>query len=140
MNSKQKGNIIEMSCMLYFMKLGLTVLTPYGDCNRYDFVLHLDDKFLRIQCKYPILSADKTSILLNGRSSNKQNGKICNHSYTDKEIDYFATFYNDNCYVIPVNDINTWKKLRLTKPKNNQMKNVCYLEQYEATKMLKIDR
>ena len=39
MNSKYKGNVTELQCMLAFMKLGYNVLTPYGDCERYDFVV-----------------------------------------------------------------------------------------------------
>lgn len=37
--------------MLEFMKLGYPVLTPYGDCQRYDFVVEINGKFYRIQSK-----------------------------------------------------------------------------------------
>ena len=45
MNSKRKGNITEFETMLAFMKLGYNVLTPYGDCERYDFVVDNNGKF-----------------------------------------------------------------------------------------------
>ena len=48
MNSKQIGNITELETMLAFLKLGFNVLTPYGDCERYDFVVDANGKFLRI--------------------------------------------------------------------------------------------
>ena len=51
MTSKDVGNITEVSCMLEFMKLGYPVLTPYGDCQRYDFVVEINNKFYRIQSK-----------------------------------------------------------------------------------------
>jgi ribosome biogenesis protein Tsr3 len=49
--SKQKGNITEVECMLSFLKLGYNVLTPYGDCERYDFVVEINNKFYKIQVK-----------------------------------------------------------------------------------------
>ena len=45
MNSKQQGNITELETMLAFLKLGYNVLTPYGDCERYDFVADVKDAF-----------------------------------------------------------------------------------------------
>ena len=51
LNSKQKGNITELECMLAFVKLGYNVLTPYGDCERYDFVVDIKGNFYKIQVK-----------------------------------------------------------------------------------------
>ena len=48
MNSKKKGNITELETMLAFMKLGYNVLTPYGDCERYDFVVDVNGKLLKM--------------------------------------------------------------------------------------------
>ena len=39
MTSKHIGNITELETMLAFIKAGYNVLTPYGDCERYDFVV-----------------------------------------------------------------------------------------------------
>ena len=33
------------------MKLGYNVLTPYGDCERYDFVVDANNKFIKVQAK-----------------------------------------------------------------------------------------
>ena len=51
LNSKQKGNITELECMLAFVKLGYNVLIPYGDCERYDFVVDIKGNFYKIQVK-----------------------------------------------------------------------------------------
>jgi hypothetical protein len=37
--------------MLEFLKLGYNILTPYGDCERYDFVVDVNGKFYKIQAK-----------------------------------------------------------------------------------------
>lgn len=47
-NTKYKGNITEIETILAFMKLGYNVLTPYGDCERYDLVADVNGKFLKI--------------------------------------------------------------------------------------------
>lgn len=52
MNSKQKGNITELETMLAFMKLGYNVLTPYGDCERYDFVVDVMVNLLEFKLKH----------------------------------------------------------------------------------------
>ena len=51
LNTKQRGNITEVECMLAFLKLGYNVLTPYGDCERYDFVVDIENKLYKIQVK-----------------------------------------------------------------------------------------
>ena len=82
MNSKQKGNITELECMLAFIKLGYNVLTPYGDCERYDFVVDVNGKFIRVQVKTSRTDNDGASFSFSGRSCNRKDGKIIHHYYT----------------------------------------------------------
>ena len=51
MNTKQIGNITELECMLAFVKAGYNVLIPYGDCERYDFVVDINGRFYKMQSK-----------------------------------------------------------------------------------------
>ena len=137
MTSKDVGNITEVSCMLEFMKLGYPVLTPYGDCQRYDFVVEINDKFYRIQSKtandtyinegYIVFRCDNTTT---------KNGKIVHHSYDENEIDYFSTFYDGQCYLIPVNECSREKRLRFTTPKNGQTKGITFASEYELEKVV----
>lgn len=137
MTSKDVGNITEVSCMLEFMKLGYPVLTPYGDCQRYDFVVEINDKFYRIQSKtandayinegYIVFRCDNTTT---------KNGKIVHHSYDENEIDYFSTFYNGKCYLVPVNECSREKRLRFTAPKNGQIKGITFASEYELEKVV----
>ena len=48
MTSKQKGNITEHECMTAVVRLGYNVLIPYGDCERYDFVIDINGKIYKI--------------------------------------------------------------------------------------------
>ena len=137
MTSKDVGNITEVSCMLEFMKLGYPVLTPYGDCQRYDFVVEINNKFYRIQSKtandtylndgYIVFRCDNTTT---------KNGKVVHHSYDENEIDYFSTFYSGKCYLVPVNECSREKRLRFTAPKNGQTKGITFASEYELEKVV----
>lgn len=113
MNSKQIGNVTEFEAMLAFLKLGFNVLTPYGDCERYDFVVDAGGKFLRIQSKTSHTNDNGASFSFSGRSCNRKDGKIIHHKYTKDEIDYFVTSFNKKCYLIPVDECGADKKLRV---------------------------
>ena len=138
MTSKQVGNITEVQVLLDLMKLGYTVLQPYGDCNRYDLVVEINSKFYRVQCKAASACAnDQGAFKINCRSTHKSGGKTIHHKYSKDEIDYFATNYNGQSYLIPVEICGTDKKLRLIKPKNNADKNITYAKDYELEEVVK---
>lgn len=137
MTSKDIGNITEVSCMLEFMKLGYPVLTPYGDCQRYDFVVEINNKFYRIQSKTSNDShIDEGYIVFRGDNTTTKNGNIIHHQYTDNEIDFFSTFYNGKCYLVPVNECSKEKRLRFTPPKNGQIKGITFACNYELEKVV----
>lgn len=137
MNSKQKGNITELETMLAFLKLGYNVLTPYGDCERYDFVVDANGKFIRVQSKTSHSEDGGASFKFSCRSSNRLNGKIVHHSYTNKEIDYFATTFENQCYLIPVEECGSDKKLRLLPTKNNQTRGITWAKDYKLEEVVK---
>ena len=137
MNSKQKGNITELETMLAFIKLGYNVLTPYGDCERYDYVVDVNGKFIRIQSKTSHSDDDGASFRFSGRSSNRKDGKIIHHQYTNNEIDYFVTTFNDKVYLIPVDECGSDKKLRLLSTKNGQTRGITWAEDYKLEKIVK---
>ena len=138
MNSKQKGNITELETMLAFLKLGYNVLTPYGDCERYDFVVDANGKFLKIQAKTSIaVDEEETCFNFSCRSSNRKDGKIIHHTYSKNEIDYFATTFKGKCYLIPVEECGCNKRLRLVPPKNNNLNNVTWAKNYELEEIVK---
>lgn len=137
MTSKDVGNITEVSCMLEFMKLGYPVLTPYGDCQRYDFVVEINNKFYRIQSKTANdTHIDEGYIVFRCDNTTTKNGKVVHHSYDENEIDYFSTFYDGKCYLIPVNECSREKRLRFTTPKNGQTRGITFASEYELEKVV----
>ena len=137
MTSKDVGNITEVSCMLEFMKLGYPVLTPYGDCQRYDFVVEINGKFYRIQSKTANDAYIKEGYsVFRCNKKKKKNGKVVHHSYDENEIDYFSTFYDGKCYLVPVNECSREKRLRFTTPKNGQTRGITFASEYELEKVV----
>ena len=138
LNSKQIGNLTEMECMLAFMRHGFNVLTPYGDCERYDFVADVNGILIKVQVKTsrPSRGAEG-AIVFNTSSQTTSNGKMVHHSYDDTQIDYFMTFYEGIAYLIPVNECSTREKtLRFLPPKNGQIKGITFAKDYEFEKVV----
>lgn len=137
MNSKQKGNITELETMLAFLKLGYNVLTPYGDCERYDFVVDVNGKFIRVQAKTSNTEDNGASFKFSCRSCNRKDGKIVHHTYSNEEIDYFVTTFNGKCYLIPVEECGADKRLRILPTKNGQVRGITWAKDYELEEVVK---
>lgn len=138
LNSKQIGNLTEMECMLAFMRHGFNVLTPYGDCERYDFVADVNGILVKIQVKTsrPARGVEG-AIVFNTSSQTTSNGKMVHHSYDDTQIDYFMTFYEDKAYLIPISECSAREKtLRFLPPKNGQIKGITFAKDYEFEKVV----
>lgn len=136
LNTKQIGNITEVESMLAFLKLGYNVLQPYGDCEKYDFVADINKHFYKIQCKTASTTDNGESIVFSCRSSHRKDGKCVNEHYSPEDIDFFCTIWNGNCYLIPVAECHTSKRLRFSIPKNGQTKGICFASDYELNKIL----
>ena len=137
MNSKQKGNITELECMLAFIKQGYNVLTPYGDCERYDFVVDVNGKFIRVQSKTSSSDDNGASFKFSGRSCNRKDGKIIHHKYTNEEIDFFSTIFEGKCYLIPVEECGSDKRLRILPTKNGQVRGLSWAKDYELEEVIR---
>ena len=121
MNSKRIGNITEMFVMLDILKLGYNVLTPYGDCERYDFVADIGGKFYRIQVK---TSREKNGVFeFSTASTHYLDGKCVHDTYKEDEIDFIATVHDNKSYLIPINQCSTRaSSLRFLPPKSGNQK------------------
>lgn len=136
LNSKQLGNVTEVSVMLSFLKLGYNVLTPYGDCERYDFVADINGTLYKIQVKTSKDEDGKFSF--NTASTHYTDGKCIHDSYTKDEIDFFATVYNDECYLIPVEKCGGRStSLRYETPKNGQTRGIKWAKDYRLEEVVK---
>jgi hypothetical protein len=134
MDSKFIGNITELEVLTYITKLGYQVSIPFGDRERYDQIWDINGKLLRVQVKTSH-SVDDT-IKFSCRSSHRKDGKCVNSKYTSDEIDYFATFWDGKCYLVPVDETSNEKTLRFALPKNGQIKGISFAKDYEVEEVL----
>lgn len=90
---------------------------------------------LRIQCKtcHELLDGNEVAAIV--FKTVRQSGNGAKHytrtQYTKDEIDYFATFYNGTCYLVPVEECSVEKRLRFTPPKNGQVRGVNFADYFE---------
>lgn len=128
MNVNQKGNVTELQVMTAGIKNGYTVSIPYGDCDRYDQIWDKNGKLLRIQVKTSRWK-DERHIAITFNCYSVVNGK--KHKYSIDDIDYFATFWEGKCYLIPVSECSTEKTLWF-KPALNHCPKICLAKDYEV--------
>lgn len=135
---KRIGDLTELQCAAAFCELGYVVSFPYGDSARYDFIVDVGGKLLRIQCKSAEIIDGGAKMIINCSSTRVNTKNIYRHGYTKDEIDFFATFYNNKCYLIPIEEAENVaiRTLRLTPPLNGQRVKISYANDYEIEKIL----
>lgn len=141
MNTKQVGNLTELQCAARLYELGCAVSIPFGNSEKYDLIIDINDKLYKVQCKHSSEYFDDNGELeyikfkTTWQSHNKNSWT--QYKYQENEIDFFATFYNSECYLIPWSECSTEKRLRLKPPKNKQTKGVSFLSDYNAVERIK---
>ena len=136
LTSKQKGNLTELQCITAFYKLGYQVSIPYGENSRYDFIADIEGKLIKIQVKTSRLVKENEAFKFACRSTNVNANGNTYHRYTKEQIDYFCTFWENQCYLVPVEECSIEKTLRFCYPKNGQKKGISLATDYELEKVL----
>ena len=133
--TNQKGLITEISVMLKFIQLGYNVSQPLNSDSKYDCIVDINGKLLKIQIKTAHLHpSTKNSIEIKCRSTTTTQNHIKTGKYTSKDIDYFATIWENELYLIPVEECSASKTLHLIR--ENGRNNYSYLEDYKAQEVL----
>ena len=108
--TKKKGEAAELAFMLKAVSLGFGVAKPWGDSERYDFILDSGTRSSRVQVK-------STSAMQYGsycvNAQRHANGNAI--AYRTGEIDFLiAQIVPEDCwYVIPLEAILPRKSLRI---------------------------
>lgn len=130
------GVLTELECQRSFINLGCSISVPICNFERYDFIADVDGHLIRVQCKSAIKAKDSDAIYISCRTQTINTNGISRRTYSKKEIDYFATFWDGKCYLIPVEDCSTVKYIRFTPPNNNQWSQITWGPDYELEKVL----
>lgn len=123
MNYKAQGELTELRFYLKAFEQGLIVSKPFGDNQRYDFIVDCEGRLSRVQIK-SVSVIDKYSRDKRYRI-NSSFGASRKKSYSVNEIDVLVVFIipENTWYIIPVREISSIKTLgfRPHKKSNGKM-------------------
>ncbi len=137
LNTHFRGKITELNVANAFLSKGIQVSQPLVSDSRYDFIIDINNKLIRLQVKTCKVSENNDYIEFATSSSHTNTVGTINHSYTKEEIDYFATYYNNECYVIRVDLCGSRnQRLRITPPKNGNQRGSKMLKDYTIDKFI----
>lgn len=136
MDTKSKGSVTELRCIASFIECGYSVSIPYGENCKYDFVVDINGRFIRVQTKTCRSADDGSTISFSCESTRVNCHNITYATYTSSDIDYFATYWDNRCYIVPVSECNVHKTLRFVPPGNNQRSKIYYAADYELSHVL----
>jgi len=134
----QKGAVAEAAIRLAAIELGLVVLLPLTEGGRYDLVIDLEPKLLRVQCK---LAQHLAGVLCVHVSTSRYTPRgYVRTSYTADEIDAVGAYSPElrRCFLIPVDEVSGRRalSLRLDPTRNNQSDRIRWARDYEFDAMI----
>lgn len=138
-NSSTIGDMGEAVAIAEFVKRGVCVLTPFGQNVPYDLVIHINNQFLRIQCKTCQKVNEIGSMKFNICRTDGFTGS--HKQYTKNDIDYFCLYCVENNYIglVPVEETGSRAfTIRTQMPQNNQMAGIHHADDYTFDKQLKL--
>ena len=99
-------------------------------------IIDVDSLLYKVQCKHCKVGVDKEGndefIEFKSTWTSHNSSGYVRHVYKMNEVDYFATMYNGECYLVPFEVCGKVKRLRIAPPKNNQTKGIQMLRDYRA--------
>lgn len=137
LNTHFLGKITELQVAEAFLQKGYQVCQPLVSDSRYDFIVDINNRLVRLQVKTAHAEDDGAYIVFATSSSHTNTERTINRGYTANEIDYFATFYNGQCYIMSVTEAaQRSQRLRFLPPKNGNQHQVKFAKNYTLDKFL----
>ena len=134
LSTQFKGDITELLVAAHLLELGYVVSKPLTQDSKYDLIVDIQHKLVRLQVKTARLNDSiSESIRFNCRSTTNNVRECKQRYYSIEDIDYFATYWKGKVYLVPVNECSAEKVLWIDKPNN---KNSSFAENYIAKEVL----
>ena len=136
LSSQFKGTITELQVATRLLELNYVVSMPLVQDSKYDLIVDVNNKLIRLQVKKARLNAKNPNgdcITFNCRSTTNNVRECKQKYYSSDEVDYFATYWNQEVFLIPVNECSSEKTIWLKKPNNNSC---TYAYDYLAQEVL----
>jgi prevent-host-death family protein len=133
--TNRKGAIAETAIAAEATKLGVSVLRPIVDHERYDLAFEIGSRILRVQCKWGALDEAGAVIKVSLQSCCLTPAGYVRTPYGPDEIDLVAVYCGDldRCYLLPSSLAcgRTSVYLRLTPPKKGQRASINLSTDFE---------
>lgn len=130
------GEITEQQVALEFLKLGYLISKPLVQSSRYDFIVDVNHNLYKIQVKTGSLKEDSYIEFATSTSHTNTKGTL-NLSYSSDDVDFFATMYNGECYLVPFDVCaKRSQRLRIIPTKNGQVKGITFAKDYHLKDVL----
>ena len=138
----QKGAIAEAAGAAAVTGLGYTVLRPLCEGRRYDLVLDLEPRLLRVQCKAGRLVNGRIEVRL--QSNRLTPAGYVYNTYSAAEIDAIGVYCPDapDCYLLPIDEIAGQRALhlRMSPPRNSQLRGVRWARDFRLEDRIEMMR
>jgi hypothetical protein len=131
-HSKRKGELSELAFLYKAVSMGFGVAKPYGDSERFDFIVSSGNRLRRVQVK--------SCYTESYRGYGVRAGGNCKRGpemYTPHEIDVIVVYVvpEDAWYVIPINAL--CKRYTLYLHPNGRRRGMYQYEQYREAWIMK---
>ncbi len=139
LNTVSIGDIGESVAIMKFTYAQCNVSKPLTNNAKYDLIIDIKNKLYRVQVKTTQLIKDQVKMDFAMKTTNYSKGNWVSNGYNSKEIDLFFLYCLENnwcgLYIVD-NDQEIPKNIsiRLSPPKNNQVKGVNLAENFEFNK------
>jgi PD-(D/E)XK endonuclease len=135
----QKGAIAEASITALAIKLGIDVYKPVAEGGRYDLILDLGSRLLRVQCKWA--TRRKGTLVVPCQSSRRTAEGFLRRCYTAEEVDAIAAYSLeiDRCFLIPIARVANRPAiaLRIDPCRNNQRRGINWADDFDFAARLR---
>jgi hypothetical protein len=133
MTTDQKGAIAEAAIALAAMTLGTDVYRPLGEGGRYDLILDLGSRLLRVQCKRA--ASLKQVLIVRCYTFRRTRTGWKKTTYSADEVDVIAAYSMDldRCFLIPIELVEKRPtiQLRVSPTLNNQKRRINWADDFD---------
>ena len=137
LNSHFIGEITEQQVAIEFLKLGILVSKPLVQSSKYDFIVDINHKLYKIQVKTGTFKENAYLEFATSTSHTNTKGTL-NLSYSEEDVDFFATMYEDQCYLIPYELCGKRaQRIRFVPTKSGQTKGILFAKNFHLEDIVK---
>ena len=137
LNSHFIGEITEQQVATEFLKLGILVSKPLVQSSRYDFIVDINNRLYKIQVKTGTFKEDAYLEFATSTSHTNTKGTL-NISYSETDVDFFATMYENQCYLVPYELCGKRaQRIRFVPTKSGQTKGILFAKDFHLEDIVK---